>query len=138
MKKFLTICCVLFMTLIAFTSCKDVKPEYKFKLEIAGEVVDTPTNIQGDFSVNVCNDAIAEYDARYVRTAEAEVPSTIMSIAEQEGTETNKWLDNYIQNNVIAELAPTTEYNITVKGYVHEEVSGITFSVDKVFTNKEQ
>ena len=131
--------CALFMTLIAFTSCKDVKPEYKFKLEIAGEVVDTPTNIQGDFLVNVCNDTtIAEYAARNVRTAEAEVPSTIMSIAEKEGIEANKWLDDYIQNNVIAELAPTTEYNITVKGYVHEEVSGITFSVDKVFTDKEQ
>ena len=42
------ICCALFMTLIAFTSCKDAKPEYKFKLENAGEVVDTPTNIQNN------------------------------------------------------------------------------------------
>ena len=136
MKKFSIFCFALFMTLIAFTSCKDVKPEYKFKLEIAGEVVDTPTNIQGYFSVNVCNDVFVEYESRYVQPAEAEAPPTIMSIMEQKGTDANKWIDNYIQNNVVAEFAHITEYNIKVKGYVHEEVSGITFSVDKVFTDK--
>lgn len=38
--------------------------------------------------------------------------------------------------NVISEMGPETVYYIHVVGVVHESVSGITFSVDKEFSNR--
>lgn len=133
MKKFITICCVLFLVLAAFTSCKDVKPEFKFQLELTGDVADTTTAIKGDFAVNVTNEIINDFNATYVLT---DANTEILSIAEPKGAQANEWLENYVQENVINEFSATTDYYIAVKGYVHETLTGLTFSVDKVFTNR--
>lgn len=133
MKKFITICCVLFLVLAAFTSCKDVKPEFKFQLELTGDVADTTTAIKGDFAVNVTNEIINDFNATYVL---ADANTEILSIAEPKGAQANEWLENYVQENVINEFSATTDYYIAVKGYVHEMLTGLTFSVDKVFTNR--
>lgn len=133
MKKFITICCVLFLMLSAFTSCKDVKPEFKFQLELTGDVADTTTAIKGDFAVNVTNEIINDFNATYVLT---DANTEILSIAEPKGAQANEWLENYVQENVINEFSATTDYYIAVKGYVHETLTGLTFSVDKVFTNR--
>ena len=133
MKKFITICCVLFLSLAAFTSCKDVKPEFKFQLELKGDVADATTAIKGDFAVNVTNEIINDFNATYVLT---DANTEILSIAEPRGVQANEWLENYVQENVINEFSATTDYYIAVKGYVHETLTGLTFSVDKVFTNR--
>ena len=133
MKKFITICCVLFLVLAAFTSCKDVKPEFKFQLELTGDVADSTTAIKGDFAVNVTNEIINDFNATYVL---ADANTEILSIAEPKGAQANEWLENYVQENVINEFSTTTDYYIAVKGYVHETLTGLTFSVDKVFTNR--
>ena len=133
MKKFITICCVLFLVLAAFTSCKDVKPEFKFQLELTGDVADSTTAIKGDFAVNVTNEIINDFNATYVLT---DANTEILSIAEPRGVQANEWLENYVQENVINEFSATTDYYIAVKGYVHETLTGLTFSVDKVFTNR--
>ncbi len=133
MKKFITICCVLFLSLAAFTSCKDVKPEFKFQLELTGDVADATTAIKGDFAVNVTNEIINDFNATYVLT---DANTEILSIAEPKGVQANEWLENYVQENVINEFSATTDYYIAVKGYVHETLTGLTFSVDKVFTNR--
>lgn len=133
MKKFITICCVLFLVLAAFTSCKDVKPEFKFQLELTGDVADATTAIKGDFAVNVTNEIINDFNATYVLT---DANTEILSIAEPKGVQANEWLENYVQENVINEFSATTDYYIAVKGYVHETLTGLTFSVDKVFTNR--
>ena len=133
MKKFITICCVLFLVLAAFTSCKDVKPEFKFQLELTGDVADATTAIKGDFAVNVTNEIINDFNATYVL---ADANTEILSIAEPKGAQANEWLENYVQENVINEFSTTTDYYIAVKGYVHETLTGLTFSVDKVFTNR--
>lgn len=133
MKKFITICCVLFLALAAFTSCKDFKPEFKFQLELTGDVADATTAIKGDFSVNVTNEIINDFNATYVLT---DANTEILSIAEPRGVQANEWLENYVQENVINEFSATTDYYIAVKGYVHETLTGLTFSVDKVFTNR--
>ena len=133
MKKFITICCVLFLVLAAFTSCKDVKPEFKFQLELTGDVADATTAIKGDFAVNVTNEIINDFNATYVL---ADANTEILSIAEPKGAQANEWLENYVQENVINEFSATTDYYIAVKGYVHETLTGLTFSVDKVFTNR--
>ena len=133
MKKFITICCVLFLVLAAFTSCKDVKPEFKFQLELTGDVADATTAIKGDFAVNVTNEIINDFNATYVLT---DANTEILSIAEPKGARANEWLENYVQENVINEFSATTDYYIAVKGYVHETLTGLTFSVDKVFTNR--
>ena len=133
MKKFITICCVLFLVLAAFTSCKDVKPEFKFQLELTGDVADATTAIKGDFAVNVTNEIINDFNATYVLAA---ANTEILSIAEPKGAQANEWLENYVQENVINEFSATTDYYIAVKGYVHETLTGLTFSVDKVFTNR--
>lgn len=134
MKKFLMILCAMFLALGAFTSCKGVKPEFKFQLELTGDVADSTTAIKGDFAINVTNEAAQDFNAVYVLGAVAD--NAILSIAEPQGAQANEWLDNYIQENVINEFTATTEYYIAVKGYVHETLTGITFSVDKVFTNR--
>lgn len=127
MKK---IFCVILMAasmMLAFTSCKDVKPEFKFQLALVGDVADSATCIAGDFDINVCNNA--DVFATINDTDE------IVSIVAPEGAEANRWLENYIEENVINEFYSTTEYSVSVKGFVHEVNTGMTFSVDKTFTN---
>ena len=119
---------VMALTLTAITSCKDVKPEFKFQLALDGEVADSVTAVQGDFDVNVCNNVVVFQTINDT--------TEVLSIASPEGNDANNWLDNYIQTNVISEFANSTEYVINVKGYVYETLTGITFSVDKTFTNK--
>ena len=119
---------VMALTLIAITSCKDVKPRFKFQLALNGEVADSVTAVQGDFDVNVCNNVVVFQTINDT--------TEVLSIASPEGNDANNWLDNYIQTNVISEFANSTEYVINVRGYVYETLTGITFSVDKTFTNK--
>lgn len=119
---------VMALTLTAITSCKDVKPRFKFQLALNGEVADSVTAVQGDFDVNVCNNVVVFQTINDT--------TEVLSIASPEGNNANNWLDNYIQTNIISEFANSTEYVINVKGYVYETLTGITFSVDKTFTNK--
>lgn len=119
---------VMALTLTAITSCKDVKPRFKFQLALNGEVADSVTAVQGDFDVNVCNNVVVFQTINDT--------TEVLSIASPEGNDANNWLDNYIQTNVVSEFANSTEYVINVKGYVYETLTGITFSVDKTFTNK--
>ena len=119
---------VMALTLTAITSCKDVKPRFKFQLALNGEVADSVTAVQGDFDVNVCNNVVVFQTINDT--------TEVISIASPEGNDANNWLDNYIQTNVISEFANSTEYVINVRGYVYETLTGITFSVDKTFTNK--
>lgn len=118
---------VMAMTLTAITSCEDVKPEFKFQLAIDGEVVDSVTAIYSDFDATVRNT---------VAFQAMDNTTEFLSIAAPEGDDANNWLDNYIQTNFIQEFPNSTEYVINVKGYVHETLTSMTFSVDKTFTNK--
>lgn len=119
---------VMALTLTAITSCKDVKPRFKFQLALNGEVADSVTAVQGDFDVNVCNNVVVFQTINDT--------TEVLSIASPEGNDANNWLDNYIQTNVIQEFPNSTEYVVNVKGYVHDTLTGMTFSVDKTFTNK--
>ena len=127
MKKILYVILMAASMMLAFTSCKDVKPEFKFQLALVGDVADSATCIAGDFDINVCNNA--DVFATINDTDE------IVSIVAPEGAEANRWLENYIEENVINEFYSTTEYSVSVKGFVHEVNTGMTFSVDKTFTN---
>lgn len=127
MKKILFVIAIVSSMMLAFTSCKDVKPEFKFQLALVGDAADSTTSLVGDFDINVCNNA--EVFSAIKDTNE------IVSIVAPEGAEANKWLENYIEENVINEFYPTTEYSVFVKGFVHEVNTGMTFSVDKTFTN---
>ena len=127
MKKIFYVILMAASMMIAFTSCKDVKPEFKFQLALVGDVADSATCIAGDFDINVCNNA--DVFATINDTDE------IVSIVAPEGAEANRWLENYIEENVINEFYSTTEYSVSVKGFVHEVNTGMTFSVDKTFTN---
>ena len=127
MKKILFVIVMASLMMLAFTSCKDVKPEFKFQLALVGDVADSATCIAGDFDINVCNNA--DVFATINDTDE------IVSIVAPEGAEANRWLENYIEENVINEFYSTTEYSVSVKGFVHEVNTGMTFSVDKTFTN---
>ena len=128
MNKIVLFLVMALITMIAITSCKDVKPRFKFQLALNGEVADSVTAVQGDFDVNVCNNVVVFQTINDT--------TEVLSIASPEGNDANNWLDNYIQTNVISEFANSTEYVINVKGYVYETLTGITFSVDKTFTNK--
>ena len=127
MKKILLAIVMASLMMLAFTSCKDVKPEFKFQLALVGDVADSATCIAGDFDINVCNNT--DVFAAINDTDE------IVSIVAPEGAEANRWLENYIEENVINEFYSTTEYSVSVKGFVHEVNTGMTFSVDKTFTN---
>lgn len=127
MKKILFAIVMAASMILAFTSCKDVKPEFKFQLALVGDVADSATCIAGDFDINVCNNADV-----FVTINDTD---EIVSIVAPEGAEANRWLENYIEENVINEFYSTTEYFVSVKGFVHEVNTGMTFSVDKTFTN---
>ena len=127
MKKIFYVILMAASMMLAFTSCKDVKPEFKFQLALVGDVADSATCIAGDFDINVCNNADV-----FVTINDTD---EIVSIVAPEGAEANRWLENYIEENVINEFYSTTEYSVSVKGFVHEVNTGMTFSVDKTFTN---
>ena len=127
MKKIFYVILMAASMMLAFTSCKDVKAEFKFQLALVGDVADSATCIAGDFDINVCNNA--DVFATINDTDE------IVSIVAPEGAEANRWLEDYIEENVINEFYSTTEYSVSVKGFVHEVNTGMTFSVDKTFTN---
>lgn len=131
MKKFVLMIVATMLACLAVTSCKGVKPEFKFQLEFTGDVADVPTCIKGDFAVNATNEVVNDFAACYVAEDAA-----VLSIADPQGVKANGWLDEYVQDNVISQLTATTTYYIAVRGYVHETATGITFSVDKVFTNR--
>lgn len=128
MKKFLTLALAVALILPMLSSCKDVKPEFKFDLNLTGVVQNAPTAIAGDFTVAVTN---AQADVFVIENG-AELNDIVVD------KEANDWLDNYILANVIEEINddPATIYDITVKGFVREVVSGVCFTVDKRFTNK--
>lgn len=127
MKKFLTLLLAVMMIGI-FTACKETKPEFKFNLNLTGDVSDSATDIQGDFNVKVLN---FTPNSEQVLAASAPIDST-----SEEAVNAYDWLDNYIQANVISEMGPSTTYEIKVTGLINEVNSGITLTVDKVFTNK--
>lgn len=118
---------MVLVAVVAMTSCKNVKPDFKFDLHLTGDVSDVPTAINGTLDVKVAN----------------YVPTAILSakLAEEvnaDPTDAMTWLETYIQSNVIDQMGPQTTYEINVKGFVHEVNSGITFSVNKTFTNKSE
>ena len=129
MKKFFSAIFAVISLLLGVCSCKSVKPEFNFDLYITGGVYDAPTNIDGDFDVNVCNDNTI-IEAISLKNA------PIKSILEQEGVAANGWLDDYIKKNVLSYFSANTTYDVYVNGYVKETLKGLTFSVDKRFTNK--
>lgn len=114
---------------ISLTSCDEVKPEFQFDVLVSGNVQDAPTNIHSDFSVSVANISVATR----IQTFSVDECSSIDS---PQGEDALNWLNNYIQKNIIDEMGPKTLYEIVVTGYVKEVVSGITFSVDKVWRNR--
>ncbi len=118
MKKF-----VLFLGIILgfLVSCRGIKPEYNFQLELKGSAADSLT-LSGDFVINLNRGYCAEIDE-----------NDVLPIAEY--WEVNTWLDEYIQKNIIDEFSNTTEYCIYVKGFVYDTVSEAVFGVDKMFTN---
>lgn len=127
MKKFLTIC-MLALSCLLFASCDGGKPEFKFSLNLTGEVANAPTAIAGNFIVDVANDApeVFLFENATVNSIECDA-------------EANDWLNDYIEKNVISrfEENPETIYDFYVKGYVKELKTGLNFSVDKRFTNRE-
>lgn len=130
MRKLLTFC-LLAMFAIGLSSCKETKPEFKFQLTLSGDVQDAPTQIHSDFNVNVSN---SPADVQLLSARSGEVQT--VSIESEQGTDALQWLDTYIQKNVIDEMGPQTTYYILVKGFVNEKLTGLTFAVNKEFTNK--
>lgn len=129
MKNFLKILPVLACLLLGAVACNNVKPEFKFSLELTGDVSNAPTAIAGDFAVNVSNDQVNVFNLNEA--------SAFYSIDAPEGVEANDWLESYIRSNVLNNFNDATNYDIYVKGYVKEINSGLLFSVDKRFTNKD-
>lgn len=130
MKKFFAMFIVAFLATFALSSCDGTKPEFKFDLEVSGDVSDTPTSIVADFNASVTNVPVVETQTMLFSAAPTK------DITSPEGVDALQWLDDYIKTNVLDEMGPETVYEIKVKGYVHEKVTGLTFSVDKKFSNK--
>lgn len=127
MRKILCLFTLLLGISLGFTSCKNTKSDVKFNLAVIGVVDNTPTNIHFDFESNVTN-----------------VPMTFMAVrseavtenpTEEQVNDAYQWLQDYVKVNIIDEMPAETQYSISIKGYVHESVSGVTVAVDKVFSN---
>lgn len=131
MKKILTMCLAAALMLLSFSSCDNVKPEFKFQLALSGDV-EAPAVVNGDFTVNVTNVFEAEYqcNGNYFAVSEAQ------DLSSPQGAAANDWLDEYLEQNVVKYFDANATYDIYVKGYVLEKLTGITFSVDKHITNK--
>lgn len=114
--------------LAAFSSCKDTKPEFNFDLQFDGQTEVVEPHINGSFDVNVTNEHVLT-----LKSAQ-----NLKSIEDSAGADALEWLDSYVYSNVVHELEQAKAlYTIHVKGYVYEKLTGITFSVDKTYTNKE-
>lgn len=121
-------CLAAALMLLCFSSCKDVKPEFKFSPNLTGEVQNAPTAVAGDFAVNVANEQAVFFSL--------ENAGEVLSIEAPQGNDANNWLDSYVEANVLSYFDSQTGYDIYVKGYVKESVTGLMLTVDKRFTNK--
>jgi hypothetical protein len=127
MKKFLYLLTLAF-SFVAFSACKDTKPEFTFDLQFEGQTEVVEQHINGSFDVNVTNEHVLALKST----------QNLKSIEGSEGADALKWLNNYVDKNVVSEFEQAKAiYTIHVKGYVYEKLTGITFSVDKTYTNKE-
>lgn len=127
MKQFIMICFGALM-LLSLSSCKDVKPEFSFELNLKGDV---QAVVSGDFDVNVCNVQTDSLQLQAFFNADQ-----ALALSAPEGENANAWLDKYIENNVLKYLEPNAVYDIYIKGYIKEKLTGLNFSVDKRITNK--
>jgi len=127
MKQFIMICFGALM-LLSLSSCKDVKPEFSFELNLKGDV---EAVVSGDFDVNVCNVQADSLQLQAFFNADQ-----ALALSAPEGENANAWLDKYIENNVLKYLEPNAVYDIYIKGYIKEKLTGLNFSVDKRITNK--
>lgn len=128
MKHFLIVFSLLAVCLLGATACHQVEPDFKYSLELTGDVSNVSTAFSGNFAVSVRNDQVDVFS--YENAAE------MFSIYDPEGAEAKAWLDSYVEKNVVSKLNEATAYDVYVKGYLKEINTGIVFSVDKRFTNK--
>lgn len=127
MKKFLY-SLMFALVVVAFSSCKGTKPEFTFDLQFEGQTEVVDQHLNGSFDINVTNEHVLVLKST----------QNLKSIEGSDGANALKWLNNYVDKNVINEFKQTKAlYTIHVKGYVYEKLTGVVFSVDKTYSNKE-
>lgn len=131
MKKFFTLFVVaLFGVTMCMTSCKKSDGvKFTFDLTIGGAVNDSITNISSDFNGNVTN----------TKNARMFMENGVMftSLDSEEANDVNSWLDQMVNDYVVTNFgdSKSTKYDITINGYVKENLTGLMFQIDKEFKN---
>jgi len=127
MKKLFFYLSLLLLYGAIFVSCADTKPNLKFNLTITADIQEPNANIWVYSVSTVTNDRFAYFPSS---------DETVRLSVTEQLPETNEWLENYIEKNLIAKLPDKTLYLINVVGWVKETNTGVLIHVDKTFSNE--
>jgi len=122
---------LIFLSLLALfvlfvVSCTETKPNFQFNLTVTADVDIQKADIFITSVSTVTNDNVGYFPAKDYTSR--------LSVTEQ-APDVNKWIDDYIEKNLIAKLPEKTLYTIGVVGWVRECNTGIMIYVDKSFQN---
>lgn len=139
MKRLLSIFAIaitLVLSSLAISSCKSTNYEPLYAVEVVGDA-DGNVNVtfpQGILNVdgtaglnfNMANDTTVVNKAKKVVSLEE-----ALTMNDAEVVEAAEKVDE-----MFTATAASGTYAVTIKGYVKEPVTGITFSIDRTFTNR--
>lgn len=158
MKKLIVLCTVFLMTtLLMFTSCKPTtadKGPVEYCLSVAGATegaVDLAyqnavLNLDGQATLNLSIKSDTIYHiADYITAANKKQSISVYSL-DQVLTDTTLVCDkktieaaNRLNKTAIFDVTTTTgTYDLTIKGYIREPITGITLYVNRHLTNKQK
>jgi len=146
MKKFILMIALAF-SMIAMQSCKDAQFGVTYSLTTTGDAVGNvqfnfpvghvALNGDADVDVLVTNDttkttvfgSVQESDVLALSAALVSEDATVAA----EANAVDAWL---AQNFSVTTNDADGNYYVHIVGYVRETVTGLTFSIDRVFTNR--
>ena len=117
--------------LVALPSCNSNGPDFQFKVDLTGDVaVQTAPAISADFQIAATN---AADSVAFVCLADCD---NALPLEAKAGKDARNYLDDFIEDNFIDKLSNGALYEVKALGYITETTTGLTFRIDKTWTNK--
>ena len=105
------------------TSCDNKKPEFKYQVDVGGQLA------------FVASETVSTFTAFVSNTTTPTMLSASPDVSAGESSVITSAAEEYFEAQIKAALPTNTYYNITIKGYVTEKLTGITVAINKTFNN---
>lgn len=127
MKKLILFMFTALLMSVTLQSCHNAEPQFNFNLAVTGYVDDTHnTGIYADWQGNVANETIQNI-----------ANEQVYQLSDPRAVNTVEWLDEFVAERYLKDIPNGAEYVVTLKGYVKEKITGLSFEINKTFTNRQ-